>query len=1069
MTIPINSRNPSSLFSGDYQRLLALTALFEENFSIDWLVELTEKKPSEILFALEEGIRQGWLVGRGLGGFCFVNSKERKRLQDSLSPKERELIHRQIGELFMKILPDDGNKSKSLAYHLLRCANDGVACPWLVEAGDALRRANRYEEALQCYAKVLDDLNGLGGEEFDSLFVETSIKYSKISTARHDTKKVISMLEQAAIRAKRWNKLPNQALLKMHIAKNEWLQSQYQIALRDFKEGWTIAKEMEDPRVLRSATNFSTFFLYWQGRFREAVQNYEKFIPEIDKYPQAGFPLLAAVTVGHCYAHIGQVTQGLGMIDAIRQQCRERNDTYLEAHAGITMAITMLNMRRMDDALQYLELYVEKASKVHNDWIWGLGKLTLAFAYYIQGENERSISYLAEFLQHSDEVQVNVWPYSYLMEISWAMKEGKLPYIPGLSLEKEVCNNIKGENIFMKGVAYRYQALLQKEERVPPEKIIQTLNLSLKWLEESGHQMEIAKTQLELVRQYLLAGDADNAKETKQRVSGILSAFDESLVPDDLKAFVRDQRRDHPFDESLLKVVLKLGREVVSIRNTKELDQKIIATVNRIAGAERGAIFLMKENSIPPKLELRSSKNLTFAQTTHPSFGSSMKMIEEVALTGKGRTTGLSSTDDPSFCSGVIRSRICVPMILRDKVVGVMYHDNRLLISAFKESDLELLSYFSALATLALDNAKAYEEIHRLNQKLREEKQYYEEQHLQSVHFEEIIGKSPAIVAVLAQVDQVANKDTTVLILGETGVGKELVARAIHRCSPRGDKPFIRVHCSALPDSLIPSELFGHEKGAFTGAIRRHSGRFELADGGTLFLDEIGDLPLEVQTRLLRVLQTKEFERVGGGETLHSDFRLVAATNRDLEQEVSTNKFRSDLFYRINVFPILVPPLRERKEDIPLLAHYFLKIYAAKMGKVIREIPESEMDKLIQYSWPGNIRELENIIERGTILSSGTYFQVPKLSPEHFDFQYPKTEPTLEGNERRHILWALQGTKWKVRGVGGAAELLGIHPSTLAFRMKKLGIQRPPKFSKPSGKGGVKERRGRSKSVTPEL
>jgi transcriptional regulator with GAF, ATPase, and Fis domain len=421
-----------------------------------------------------------------------------------------------------------------------------------------------------------------------------------------------------------------------------------------------------------------------------------------------------------------------------------------------------------------------------------------------------------------------------------------------------------------------------------------------------------------------------------------------------------------------------------------------------------------------------------------------MQMISEVAKTGARRILEMDLPENPdSPDHPMIQSRICVPMTLRDKVVGVLYHDNRLLKSAFKESDLDLLAYFSAMAAIALDNAQAYDEIKRLNQKLREEKRYYEEQNLQNLHFEDLIGESAAILRVLAQIEQVAPTEATVLIQGETGVGKELVARAIHRRSPRRDKPFIRVFCNALPDSLIPSELFGHEKGAFTGAIHQRIGRFELADGGTLFLDEIGDLPLEVQVRLLRVLQSKEFERVGGSETLHSDFRLVAATNRDLDREIQVNKFRPDLYYRLNVFPIYVPPLKERREDIPLLTLYFLKRYSTKIGKTFEGIPEAEMERLVQYDWPGNVRELENIIERSTILNSGPIFRIPELGVGNSDSRGPRKDPSLEENERQHILWALQKARWRIKGSGGAAGILKIHPSTLAFRMKKLGIQRP--------------------------
>jgi transcriptional regulator with GAF, ATPase, and Fis domain len=274
-------------------------------------------------------------------------------------------------------------------------------------------------------------------------------------------------------------------------------------------------------------------------------------------------------------------------------------------------------------------------------------------------------------------------------------------------------------------------------------------------------------------------------------------------------------------------------------------------------------------------------------------------------------------------------------------------------------------------------------------------------------------------------------------------VGKELVANAIHRHGSRSDKPFIRVNCSALSESLITSELFGHEKGAFTGAINKRMGRFELANGGTLFLDEIGELPMEVQVRLLRILQTKQFERVGGTQTLKSDFRLIVATNRNLAEEVLNKRFRQDLFYRINVFPIEVPPLRSRTEDIPLLAYYFLKTNSEKMGKSVTKITQSVMDKLISYSWPGNVRELENVIERGVILSTDCIFRMPELEADKV--KSPAAGEgilTFEENERSLILNALKLTGGKINGRGGVADLLKINRNTLYYRMKKLGIKK---------------------------
>jgi formate hydrogenlyase transcriptional activator len=1029
----------------DSDKIMAIAGLFKGHFSIDWFIDLlTEKKPSQILAQLEEGVKASWLKKKGPGHYTFANEQKQKEWLHKLPRREERHLHRHIADILMRELPDNEEKADAVAHHLIHTSNDLERCRYLAKAGDIHLKAFRTEDALRCYSKVLDDLFNLKGEEGDRLFSETAIKYSKISTARHDTNKVLSILQSALERAKKYDMLGDQALLKMHMAKNEWLRSKYSNALKQFEEGWSLAKRLNDPKVMRSATTFGTFFLFWQGRFREAVQSYEKSVSDIENYPQGGFPLLAVMTVGYCYAQIGQVPQGLGMLDAIRRQCEEKGNPYLGCYTSGNLGNILLDIGRMEDALQFLKNASEEAQRAHNDWVWITVKLSLAYAYYLKGDKKRCLYYLREFLLQSRKVQATVYIYPYLMELGLAMRKGKLPQLEELSLEQDIKNMVKGKNVFMKGLGYRYQAILKQLEGDTQEKIEKSLQNSIKWLEKSGCQIELSKSKLELARQYFTSGEEEKAKELTLAASATLASLNEKLIPDDLRSLLKDR----PVGENLLKEILKLGQEVVTIRDNKDLVQRIISTVNRLTGAERGAIFLLDEKAKPPALILRASKNLTSDQVQTQGFVSSMKMIEAVARKGAGRILGNPSEEiTGSVVNEVIRSRICVPMILRDKTVGVLYHDNRLLSSAFKEPDLELLSYFAAQAAFALDNAGAYEEIRRLNQKLSEETQYYKEEHLQNLHFEDIVGDSPAIDKVLSEVDQVAATDATVLIAGETGVGKELVARAIHRLNPRHDKPFIRVHCSALPESLIPSELFGHEKGAFTGAIRRRIGRFELADGGTLFLDEIGDLSLDIQVRLLRVLQTREFERVGGSETLKSDFRLVVATNLDLEKEVKAQKFRADLYYRLAVFPIYVPPLRERKEDIPLLAYYFLKIYSKKRGKTFSKIPDTEMEKLLQNDWPGNVRELENIIERGSILSKDNHFGVPELGGGSFDQSPGHGGMTLKDNERRHILWALQKTAWKVRGKGGAAELLEIHPSTLAFRMKKLGIQRPKRPS----------------------
>ncbi|QYZ67980.1 MAG: sigma 54-interacting transcriptional regulator [Gammaproteobacteria bacterium (ex Lamellibrachia satsuma)] len=337
---------------------------------------------------------------------------------------------------------------------------------------------------------------------------------------------------------------------------------------------------------------------------------------------------------------------------------------------------------------------------------------------------------------------------------------------------------------------------------------------------------------------------------------------------------------------------------------------------------------------------------------------------------------------------------------------------------------------------------KAFLEIQTLQQQLQVENVYLREEVKGEHNVDGIIGQSEVLKSVLFRAEQVASSDTTVLLLGETGVGKELVARAIHQWSPRKARPLVKVNCASLPANLIESELFGHEKGAFTGAEAKRAGRFEVADGGTLFLDEIGELPLELQSKLLRVLQDGEFERLGSSRTIPVNVRVITATNRELEEEVRSGRFRKDLYYRLQVFPITVPPLRERREDIPLLVGAFVEKLAHKSGKSIDTVPTRAMEALQRYPWPGNVRELQNVIERAVINTQGPRLRlmdtlgVPEVSP------CPRT---LAESEACCIVRALEVTHWKIEGESGAAKALGVPPSTLRKRMQKHGIHRPPK------------------------
>ena len=364
--------------------------------------------------------------------------------------------------------------------------------------------------------------------------------------------------------------------------------------------------------------------------------------------------------------------------------------------------------------------------------------------------------------------------------------------------------------------------------------------------------------------------------------------------------------------------------------------------------------------------------------------------------------------------------------------------------SYFRPDDLDLLGQIGTQISLALDNALAYEKLNASKNQIEEERLYLEEELRAEYNFEDIVGKSEALRKVLQQIQIVAPTDSTVLLHGETGTGKELIARAIHSLSARKSRTFVRLNCAAIPSGLVESELFGHERGAFTGALMQKKGRFEIADQGTLFLDEIGDISLELQPKLLRALQEQEFERLGSAKTIRVDVRLIAATHRDLQAMITNNQFREDLFYRLNVFPVEIPPLRDRRDDIPLLVNFFVSRLSRKMQKQIRTIPKDAMEALATAPWPGNIRELANFIERAVILTQGSELRVPLKEIKKSAVSFATSGSTFEAAERQAIIEALKTSEGKISGVGGAAERLGLKRTTLQNKMRKLGISRSP-------------------------
>jgi formate hydrogenlyase transcriptional activator len=520
-----------------------------------------------------------------------------------------------------------------------------------------------------------------------------------------------------------------------------------------------------------------------------------------------------------------------------------------------------------------------------------------------------------------------------------------------------------------------------------------------------------------------------------------------------------------------LRVLLEVNNVLVTSLETSELFRGIVSTLQRVIHHDYTSLALLDPANGLLKihaLDFPGRQSLIKAELTIPreSSPAGRAIIENRTLISRGAEMDQYSSEVVRLLrSEGMQIICCIPLTNRGRTFGSLNLASRRT-DGFTPADIELVEQVAAQIAIAVENAIAFKHIDALKTKLAEEKLYLEEEIRSAYNFEEIVGDSPAIRRVMAQVELVAPAGSTVLILGETGTGKEVIARAVHNLSPRKERTFVKVNCAAIPSGLLEAELFGHERGAFTGAINQKIGRFELADRGTLFLDEIGDIPLELQPKLLRVLQEQEFERLGSNRTQTVDVRVVAATNRDLTRLVADREFRSDLYYRLNVFPIQIPPLRERREDVPLLVRYFVQNFSRRLNKTVQYVPADAMDALVNYAWPGNIRELENLIERAVLLSPGKELRVPlaelkqaALSVSDVSTDIPAdggiftpSQPgnsagapvaTLEEAERQHILRALRQTEWRIAGPKGAASVLGMKRTTLQARMRKLNIRRP--------------------------
>lgn len=799
-----------------------------------------------------------------------------------------------------------------------------------------------------------------------------------------------------------------------------------------YAKGLEIASHFNDPSLKKWIFVFKSDIEIWGGRIQSAIHHYEKLVGKLEAFPSNALFLKAYARLGWSYGICGDIYRGLGLVNVVHKKALDYKIKYIEIYAELMKLMILTDTRRIKEARASLDIILNyPACELDHYVLWAAhGKR----AYFACLENDLETAYQAyrESVTHSNALECPHYHGTDILEYLHAFEKAGLE---DNILQNEFQKIMDWPDIYTRGAALRYRAMYAMAEGNNKVDIKKDLEQSLVLLKTAGATVELTQTRIVLAK-FLLSRDNDDtrARQLLKAAWESASTINAAMFPDVLKPYVETD------DEEALLVdtIVEVGNTLSGTRDRFKLLSSTIELIIRLVGAERGGIFLLDKNG---DVKLESSRNLEVGTVEQARFKFSSDVILKVINTGK------ESVSFGKFASLIITGQIrengwviCYPIALRDKISGALYVDNSFSSMRLPRHKLPLLKAIGNQIAIALDNVEAYEKITRLQYRLEAETHFYRKESHKPEWAGHIVGESPGIRNVLDIIKEVAPSDATVLINGETGVGKELAARAIHTISKRSEGPFIPINIATISPALVYSELFGHTRGSFTGAHADHVGRFELANGGSFFMDDVDGLSLKIQVKLLRVLESREFQRVGDNKLITSDFRLIAATNQDLSLLVRRGKFRSDFFYRLNVVPITIPPLRKRKEDIPLLATHFSNIFSKKLGKATPVISSSNMDRLMHYAWPGNVRELSHYIERAVILTRGSRLRLPRHDQTASEHMEDTTFAGLDEMIRNHIREALKKCNWKVSGKNGAAALLKMNPQTLYSKIHKLKI-----------------------------
>ncbi len=1012
------------------REFIALIALLDEEVDVDLLSRLVRLTSGEVVAFVTRLTSQGWLRRSG----------KMLSLDPSVSPEIRwglagELSRARAGE-FAELLRVQSDIPGRACARLRLHAGDVQAAAAMENdlAGRALEEGV-FERAAYHLERVLACLVG-DPHPNPGLYVSAALDLSRLRLhTGWGFESVPDLLQGARSVARQMGDRRSLALIRLLEGRVAYLQNRLEDAMQALGEGLDEVELLGDDDIAMRTAEFSGLYFYIQGRYSEAVAFFERALLAASLRGDRLINFFIPIYLGYSAMITGQFNRALGVLDASLRRCQIDADEQKAVlyQAALGMVLVMMNSHRQ--GLLHLNEARREAERLGNNRGLYFAYMGLSYSAFVEHRIEESYNVALKGATTVGRERWFTWPvgpqwtWPVALEILAVYDELGFAPIPGYEFDRQVALLLEGPNICFRGTMRRILARRMVDGTGGIDQARELLVQSEADMRRAGDALGLAKTQAELARIKLREACPGEARDLALKAWEGLSAYGRRFFPDELMPLLQAQapRREEGSRGQVLSRFLDMMDAFVPSTDEDELLSLFVAATAQFFGAERGGMFQFDERS---PVRLKAGHNLTGRETQQASFRRSLALITRAGKSGQPLLHEGGEQRTPSV--------LCLPIMANGTTVGVLYHENNYLEHAFEAFDRDTLRRIARHVSAYIERIGGYCHVGEADTRA-------EDLAGESTEGFDLLTRNAPMTALVEMVDQVAASDASVLILGETGVGKELLARRIHAHSHRREGPFLVVDLACVPENLAESELLGHERGAFTGADCRRRGKLEQAHGGTLFIDEMGEIPLSMQVKLLRVLQEKTFCRVGGGRELSTDFRLVAATNRDLGAEVAAGRFREDLYYRINVVPVEIPPLRERGGDIVLLAEHFIAGYARKYNRPGLRLGPREREVLLGYHWPGNVRELKNIVERSVILSRSGQLELalPVQPRPSSDDRLTEDRPTLDDLQRRYILRVLRETGGRISGPGGAAEILGLKRTTLYTRMKRLKIRLP--------------------------